>query len=253
MGWTQKIDSERCLMISTRMSAKQLYFPRISRAQRGPFFGRNPLFVKGSTPRLRKQLAWSSSHADSTTFALSEIVRSGHDGCPAHWASFAKYLCYPPFWLDLVFFNHVRAQNQNWIIGPCSRSVNLLRTCADFSSDVEKWTTSWRSLCRLSLSPLENFLQFVPFLTVSASQLSKRVLRGSTWKNIWSSLAAASVRAAPSRGPAVKKSLMPAGVYLRKRYVAEETAHARATVTEHCNCECTMLCYGLMHGLTHWR
>lgn len=35
-------------MIFTSMSAKQLYFPHINRAQRGPFFGRNPLFVKGS-------------------------------------------------------------------------------------------------------------------------------------------------------------------------------------------------------------
>lgn len=65
-------DSKRCLMISTRMSAKQLYFPRISGAQKGPFFSGNPVFVKGSTPRRWKQLAWSSSHADSTTFVLSK-------------------------------------------------------------------------------------------------------------------------------------------------------------------------------------
>lgn len=40
-------DSKGCHMISARMSAKQLYFPRISRAQRRPFFDRNPLFLEG--------------------------------------------------------------------------------------------------------------------------------------------------------------------------------------------------------------
>lgn len=37
-------------------------------ATKEPFFSRNPLFVKGSAPRLWKQLAWSSSHAVSMTF-----------------------------------------------------------------------------------------------------------------------------------------------------------------------------------------
>lgn len=50
-------DSKGCHKISTRMSAKQLYFPRISRAQRRPFSNRNPLFLEGSTSRLWKQLA----------------------------------------------------------------------------------------------------------------------------------------------------------------------------------------------------
>lgn len=164
-------DRERCLMISTRMSAKQLYFPRISRAQRGPFFSRNPLFVKGSTPRLWKQLAWSSSHADSTTFVLSKLSGQVMRGY-AQWGQLLPNICYPPFAPPTFFSSgNEGIKQKKWSI-----LADTFWTFTGFSKDFERF-----------ICPVWEYAFCVPAyacLTISASQLSERFLQGSTLKHL---------------------------------------------------------------------
>lgn len=151
------------------MSAKQLYFPRISRAQRGPFFSRNPLFVKGSTPRLWKQLAWSSSHADSTTFVLSKTVGSV-ESC-----TMRQLLPNISAWFDFVFSSRLRRETEE-MIDSCGKSGSIL--------------------CRFILCLLLENVLFLHCCFCRGHRCqpeSDWVLQGSTFKKIWSSLATTSV------------------------------------------------------------
>lgn len=70
-------DSKGCHMISARMSAKQLYFPRISRAQRRPFSDRNPLFLEGvyfQAVETIGQIRFSQKHSCSQSGCESRRV-----------------------------------------------------------------------------------------------------------------------------------------------------------------------------------
>lgn len=148
-----KTDSKKCLMISTGMSGKQLYFTHISHDKGG--LSSAGIHSLWSGLRLWKQLAWSGSHANSTTLVPSKMFTEfsndseklqtccwveGFISLPANMPCFYASLCPPDCqWQPAVRYatrlEHLKESGHN-----------ICPSCTEHRSEIKSFDASWSVL-----------------------------------------------------------------------------------------------------------